>query len=908
MKTEERYILRKSAKWTLFILCVVSLFWFFFSLQATYAYSPDGTPADLKSGSRINAGAGSSSLLFQPGTGTSGGSDTSRLRMVFGTQATSVFGTGTTGYILPGTTTGLPFIDYLFSNGSSTFNFSGFGAVTINGGSIGTSSSFIAANNGIGTNTTLNNPTFKGVGTITASFGANGLVITPPEYASVNNATGELQSQIDGKQASLVNNSPGTITNVLGYTPPANTLGSLTVALGYTPPANTIGSITTALGYTPPANTQGSITTALGYTPTNLGNTIELGTETTGNTDNITEGSANKYYTDARVNVVIGSSSITSPQVSPKITFTSPANGQFLKIVDAQGNVENGTSSTTVDFSAVIGSATTNSNFQANLAKNGKVLVGLSDVIKLPATTTVQTAQSYGQLYNYSSLAGGLGAGHVFLSHFNTTGSIFSAIPASIALTALGNAVGTTTSIFSGNSLYCDGAGDGVGLGTALNGAFNQTFTIDFDIKVASLDLDVPFAMYASASTFFGIFCHTNGHTYLVCLNGGVDVFDYWIPNGNALIADNTKHHIEIDRNGSGFYVFIDGSLKNLSTNTAIGTTSIPSFGATCTAFIGGTSTSFAAYGGLTYNSISGYMDEFRVLNTTSHTGTFTSPSAAYTSSEVHTQYNAQYIDPVNGNVLMSTKTPGTATTEASVISFNATHTIIGSSTSAYAPTGTTTTGYKLLVDSGKGLSQDWVLTPSGSWVKTDLPGTPTTEVLGIIRTSAGHKFFYKDKVVSDEIVKTKSLEDYTKEDEQTELELFKEVHQGEYIEGVTGSRTVNFAKMEEDFRIIHKNNKSVEWNDGIIVSDKIDRLQLTKAYLEMNKMDGRNNTVNYGIEIDRNCPPEILDANGLPSMAKWQGFNFVAIKGLLELVDKINLELGSATAEIDKLKAIANP
>ena len=207
-----------------------------------------------------------------------------------------------------------------------------------------------------------------------------------------------------------------------------------------------------------------------------------------------------------------------------------------------------------------------------------------------------------------------------------------------------------------------------------------------------------------------------------------------------------------------------------------------------------------------------------------------------------------------------------------------------------------------LLQINGSSVGDDWVLKPSSSQVKTDLPGIATTEVLDITRNSDAHKFYYKDKVVDSETTETKAFEDYAQEDEQFEYELFKEVHENKYIEGELGSQSVNTRRLKNDFRTNHKNNKAVEWNDGMIVPDKTARRQLAKAYLEMDKGDSRNNTVNYGIKIDRNCPPEILDANGLPSMAKWQGFNFVAIKGLVGLADNQNEEIKSLKAIVGSL------
>jgi len=86
--------------------------------------------------------------------------------------------------------------------------------------SAGSLSTKLDAVSGVGTTNTFNSATLAGLGTITASFGANGLVITPAEYSAVDNATGELQGQINGKQASL------------GYSPLGNNVGSVTAALG----------------------------------------------------------------------------------------------------------------------------------------------------------------------------------------------------------------------------------------------------------------------------------------------------------------------------------------------------------------------------------------------------------------------------------------------------------------------------------------------------------------------------------------------------------------------------------------------------------------------------------------------------------------------------------------------------
>jgi len=83
------------------------------------------------------------------------------------------------------------------------------------------------------------------------------------------------------------------------------------------------------------------------------------------------------------------------------------------------------------------------------------------------------------------------------------------------------------------------------------------------------------------------------------------------------------------------------------------------------------------------------------------------------------------------------------------------------------------------------------------------------------------------------------------------------------------------------------------------------DRIQLTKAYLEMDVNDSRNSSPCYGLMIDRGAPNVVLDANGLPDLSKWVGMNYVVLKGLIKLLDAQQLAIGSLTA---RLNALENP
>lgn len=200
----EKELLRKSGLYTGFILFIVSLFWFLFSIQTSFGGYTGGSPSGIDEG--INSRSTTQTNLQ---VGTSG---TYIIRL----GIENVTGVGTaTGY-MTGTDTYYPRIVWTPSLG--TLNFVGTGSYSLilqsNGAAIplaGSISGKLDAVNGTGSGNVLTNTTLAGQGTITASFGANGLVITPEEYSAVNNASSELQAQIDTKLAKV-----GTVTTYLG--------------------------------------------------------------------------------------------------------------------------------------------------------------------------------------------------------------------------------------------------------------------------------------------------------------------------------------------------------------------------------------------------------------------------------------------------------------------------------------------------------------------------------------------------------------------------------------------------------------------------------------------------------------------------------------------------------------------
>ena len=431
--------------------------------------------------------------------------------------------------------------------------------------------------------------------------------------------------------------------------------------------ANTQGSITTGLGYTPPANTQGSITTALGYTPTNLGNTIELGTETTGNTDNVSEGSTNKYYTDARVNAAVGSLSVN---VHSDSNINMNNEGDFVKIVG--GQLVAGSSSVTVAFSEVTGSATS---------------AQLPIIYKLYATTTTPAAgDTFGQLYVAQGI-GSDGGGDEYtklLLHMNNPGTSTFVDSSAYAhtVTVYGDAVGTSTAKFGSGAGYFDGTGDYLRISDTEDLNFGSgNWTIDYFVKLRSLSGQQVIMGTAVSTTYQAKF------TFNVDEASYNDKFYmYWDSVANPTLLTTATYttgiwyHLAWVRNGTSLKLYVDGIEAATATIAAGATLDLGNGGQP---FIGQ---------GVDGSPLNGVMDEIRISKGIARwTSNFTPPTAPY--GNIHTQYSAKYDDPVNGNTVLEILTPGTTTTEPSYIYCNATTTVWGLGTNT-SVTGTASGAY----------------------------------------------------------------------------------------------------------------------------------------------------------------------------------------------------------------------
>lgn len=203
---KEKRLLKISGKYTLIAIAATLFFWFvIYNMGICHAQTQTGyrIPARLD----IGGGRMTGDMWCQYGT--------NGVRLKIGTQ--TVTQAGTTGVINGTNATGLPSLDFTYGGGSMSANFNGFNAVYVAGSQVGTSGALtgkLDATGGVGTNNTFNNPTLAGMGTITATFYANGSGISPAEFASVNNATGELQSQIDTVSSSKLSKVNGINTYI----------------------------------------------------------------------------------------------------------------------------------------------------------------------------------------------------------------------------------------------------------------------------------------------------------------------------------------------------------------------------------------------------------------------------------------------------------------------------------------------------------------------------------------------------------------------------------------------------------------------------------------------------------------------------------------------------------------------
>lgn len=888
---------------TVFLVTIIS----FVNGSLSFGYDPESkSPIDLGTKSRVTY-----NLYCQLGTPTVTGSGT--FMFSFGTQ--SVLGTGSQGYS-PATGTAYPRMLFVYGGGSMTCDFINT-TIKQNGFSValaGSLTGYISNSNGAGSNTTLENPTFTGVGTssgtiaLTGTISASGTNISGAEVSYLDGLVGNINTfqtthghggtdsvrVIHDNVGGTGTNSHATIDTFIASKAQASGLASLdSASFVVQNPAS--GTSTPGVSKIPISLGTGLLDDSwLSSTISKLGQTIDLATEVTGNYDNITGTTTIKptqvaIGTTTLLGALNASGTITATGFSGggegltnlgnlkdyTVVFMSPVTGHQLQISGT--TIINATATAAVAWSGITGNPLDNGSITATSGANkitmtdssGKFNFGTNTftVVQLTGTTTAITGTSTnGRWYNLIS-TGNVDMATKLMLHMDNPGTstFIDSSASGYSVTAVGGAIGTTTAKFGSGGCLIDSSDDRLSVPDSSDWVFG---TGDFTIDTWLYPFDTSHKAYFWSQHF-----DVNNYVHFFVESGTIEFYCKDAAVTKAYYAytwsrsANTWYHIALVRNGTSLTLYINGtSVTWTSIPTAIGSNSLPDVA------------TGVDIGGQAYDSTyfcNGVLDEFRVSKGIARwTSNFTPPTAPYFPDYIF--YSAQYIPPGTTTSYLSIIDDGTNTNKIKVV--------IGGT--EYS---TTTTGYLLDVAYGNILGKSFVTTPSNSKVKTDLPGMPAQEALSILDNSQVHKFYYKDKEVSSAVAEKVAKENYIIKDFNADYALWEKAHQSEYMIIVTGTGTVaDVSKMKEDFIKQNKINKTATFDT---LNNKSDLIQTAKANLEKSD-DKRNNSINYGIEIDSGCPAEILNQDGLPVLEKWCGFNYAVGKGLLEEIKVLKARL----------------
>lgn len=894
--------LRKSLILTVVITCVALGFWLGFAKITIGAYNETNlTKQFMKEDSKVFK-----TFVIEVGTDTIA-------RIVVGTSSMTL--TGTSSYSTQ------PRIEFDGATGLWSFKNAGGGTQTTAFGTLTPSyldANFINKTGGAGSNTTLESSTFTGAGTasgtlaLTGTISAGGANISKEELSYSDGLTGNINTfqtthQHGGTDSTRVShdnvagtgtNSHATIDSHIADTsdPHGATLTQTsaiitngTITNGY---INTLTVQSSVIGLEdadiPPDITLTNLTqiTSRNYDDLSGTSTIKptqvaIGTTTLQGALNVVgTGTFSGTVTVGGLSGDASGATNISNLRDRTVLFVNPMDGHQLQF--SGGNIINAPTSASVAWSGITGNpldagsitATGGANKITMTDSNGKFNFGTNTytIIQFVGTTTAITnTSSNGRFINFETFtAPPNDNSKTYLLHFDGAASttVFTDSGASNrTFTAFGTAdIATTPAVFGQSGRFSTSTAyittpdqDDQDFGTGdftIGGRAYRTKAISIASHLCDKNGDSPqYGWYCEYSTTaFNFGYGTNGTSQSILS------WTYTPPIGSW-------YSWEVDRGSSSVYFFINGNQVGAAQNIGTGT---DLFNSTNVLTVGSNGW-----------SADGYFDEFYIVKGTAlHTGTYTVETQAFAGSGYN--YNVlQYIPPGTTTAYLSIIDDGTNTNKIKVV--------IGGT--EYS---TTTTGYRLDVANGSILAKSFVTTPSSSEVKTDLPGIPEQEALQILDNSEVHKFYYKDKEVPLAEAEKVAKERYVIENIETDYALWQEIHQNEYIIGVTGTGSVSDTKkMWRDFEKQNRTNKEVEFNT---LSIKSELIQMAKANLEKSS-DKRNNSPNYGIEIDSGCPVEVLNLDRLPTLEKWVGFNYAVGKGLLE-------ELKALKTRVETLEA----
>jgi hypothetical protein len=187
--------------------------------------------------------------------------------------------------------------------------------------------------------------------------------------------------------------------------------------------------------------------------------------------------------------------------------------------------------------------------------------------------------------------------------------------------TARGNAqIDTAQYKFGGASGLLDGTGDSIDTPDNADFAFGTgDFTIDFRIRYNSIaDFRGLIAQRQDATNYWLLTWATDNKLYFQNVTGGVYLANYnfsWTP------SLNTWYHIAVVRNGTSFYMFLDGVSQTLTVANAIGSNNLTDISGVIN----------IGYDPANNKYHNGWLDEFRVSKGIARwTANFTPPTLEY--------------------------------------------------------------------------------------------------------------------------------------------------------------------------------------------------------------------------------------------------------------------------------------
>jgi hypothetical protein len=258
--------------------------------------------------------------------------------------------------------------------------------------------------------------------------------------------------------------------------------------------------------------------------------------------------------------------------------------------------------------------------------------VGADGAATNPKDFTTQLKNSKTDGDNIAHIGGGNDSYVKLLIHANevdgTAGtSIIDSETSAKTITAVGNAqVDTAQAKFGTGSVLFDGTGDYLTTPDHADWYFAaDPFTIDTWVRFGSASISQGIcSQYGDVDNYwgFGYKVSSNGLFFTVKVAGTftASYFKGWTP------VINTWYHLELARNGTDVYLFINGVSQTFTASTAISTNEVPNLAAVL---------EIAGY----YNHstvLNGWLDEFRISKGIArHTSDFTPPAMPYRSSQL---------------------------------------------------------------------------------------------------------------------------------------------------------------------------------------------------------------------------------------------------------------------------------